>query len=118
MIDHIELLHRLVKKFANLCEAEERILAAFLGGSLAAGTADEWSDLDLYIVVEAAQYESFFKARRQFLGQWAPAVFLEDFNEFGFDMLIFFLENGVQGELGMAEDRQFAHIHGGPTRVL
>lgn len=32
------------------CEAEPAILAAWVGGSLARGTADDWSDIDLHLL--------------------------------------------------------------------
>src|SRR5437870_12790605 len=45
-------------------------------------------------------------------------VFLEDFNDFGFDMLIFTFDDGVEGELALARESSFDHIHGGPYEVL
>lgn len=40
-----------VARFVAACQADERVLAAFLGGSYAAGTADARSDLDLYAII-------------------------------------------------------------------
>lgn len=42
----------LIGKMAKLCAADERIQAVWVGGSLASGTGDEFSDVDLRIAVE------------------------------------------------------------------
>lgn len=94
------------------------MLAAFVGGSVAAGTADEYSDLDLYLVVADEEYESFFADRQGFISRLGEPVYLEDFDGFGFDMVIFILAGGVKGELGLGRASGFSHIHGGPYRVL
>ncbi len=58
-----------IGRFTAACQADARIVAAFLGGSYAAGRADEHSDLDLYLVVEDAAYDAFFAERRTFMEQ-------------------------------------------------
>jgi predicted nucleotidyltransferase len=42
-----ENLQNAVERFRALCQADPRIVAAFVGGSLATGTADEYSDIDV-----------------------------------------------------------------------
>ena len=64
-------------------------MGAFLGGSHAAGTADDYSDLDLYLIVDDQNYDTFFAERRAFLGRLGEPVFFEDFSDFGFDMVVF-----------------------------
>ncbi len=34
-----------IRRFVAVCQIDERIMAAFIGGSYAVGTADEHSDL-------------------------------------------------------------------------
>jgi predicted nucleotidyltransferase len=104
----------LVQRFVSACEKDKRIVAAFLGGSLAAGKADEWSDLDIYVVTTDEDYASFFDGRQAFMQGLGRAVYLEDFNGFGFDMMWFTFADGVEGELSMASESHFDHIHGGP----
>jgi len=42
--------HQIVmNRFVAACQADERVVAAFLGGSYARGTTDAYSDLDLYL---------------------------------------------------------------------
>lgn len=108
----------LVARFMAQCEADERIVAAFLGGSFAGGTADAYSDLDIYLVSTDEGYDSFFSERHGFMRRLGEPVFLEDFNDFGFDMLIFTFADGVEGELAMERESHYTHIHGGPYKVL
>lgn len=107
-----------LERFRAACQADPRVVAAFVGGSLAAGGADRYSDLDLYIITSDEGYQAFFDGRASFLRQIGQPVYLEDFDGFGFDMVIFILEDGVKGELALARASHFLHIHGGPHRTL
>ena len=108
----------LLQRFTAACEADDRILAAFLGGSFASGTADAYSDLDIYLVTTDEDYDAFFGQRQEFMRRLGTLVFLEDFNDFGFDMLIFTFADDVEGELALGRESDFEHIHGGPYKVL
>jgi predicted nucleotidyltransferase len=105
-------------RFVAACREDTRVVGAFLGGSHAAGTADEYSDLDLYVIVDDQNYDTFFAERRAFLGRLGEPVFLEDFSDFGFDMVIFIFSSSVEGELALGRASGFDHIHGGPFEVL
>ena len=60
--------HRaIVDRFVAACRADERVVAAFLGGSYARGTADAHSDLDLYVVTADGAYADFFADRAAFV---------------------------------------------------
>jgi predicted nucleotidyltransferase len=102
-----------VQRFVAACEKDERVVAAFLGGSFASGKADEWSDLDIYVVTTDEGYAGFFDGRLAFMQGLGQAAYLEDFNGFGFDMVWFTFADGVEGELSMAPEGNFDHIHGG-----
>src|SRR5207249_3004916 len=96
-------------------------LAAFLGGSLAAGTSDEESDLDLYLVVDGPSYEPFMARREAFLHAWGEVVFsaeIRNFEDLGFDMILFTMADGVEGEVALATPTNFMATHGGAHRVL
>ncbi len=108
----------LLQRFVEACRSDQRIIAAFLGGSFAAGEADQYSDLDIYLVTTDEAYAEFFAERQAFMRRLGEPVFLEDFNSFGFDMLIFTFADGVEGELALAPENNFGHIHGGPYEVL
>lgn len=105
-------------RFAAACRADERVVAAFLGGSYARGAADGYSDLDLYVITADGTYADFFAERAAFVRQLGEPVFLEDFDEYGFDLMNFIFADGVEGELALGREGGFQHIHGGPHVVL
>jgi hypothetical protein len=97
------------------------VLAAFLGGSLAAGTARPDSDVDLYVVTREEDYETLWEKRSDFVRSWGEPRSLEDVRDFeglGFDMVVFELVDGVEGELAFGHDRNLLSLHGGPYEVL
>lgn len=98
------------------CQADERVVAALLGGSYARGTADAYSDLDLALITTDEAYADFFAGREAFIRLLGEPVFLEDF---GSMVTVFFiLADGTEGELACGRESRFHHIHGGPYRVL
>jgi hypothetical protein len=107
-----------IRRFVAACRADARVVAAFLGGSLARDTADAYSDLDLYLVTTDAGYDAFFAGRAAFIRLLGDPVFLEDYKQYGFDLLFFVLADGTEGELGLGRASHFHHIHGGPHRTL
>lgn len=107
-----------MNRFVAACQADERVVASFLGGSYARGTVDEYSDLDLYLVITDEAYDDFFAEREAFFRRLGEPVFLEDFNDYGFDLVCFIFAEGTEGELGLGRASHFQHIHSGPYRVL
>jgi predicted nucleotidyltransferase len=105
-------------RFVAACREDTRVVAAFLGGSHVARTDDEYSDLDLYLIVRDEDYDAFFAERRAFFSRLGEPIFLEDFSGFGFDMVVFIFSDGVEGELALGRASGFDHIHGGPFEVL
>ena len=108
----------IVNRFVAACQADERVVAAFLGGSYARGTADAYSDLDLYLITTDETYNDFKASRRAFLELLGTPIFLEDFSDFGFDLLVYIFADGTEGELALGHESNFHHIHGGPFRTL
>src|SRR3954469_14359966 len=68
-----------LNRFVAACQADDQVVAAFIGGSYAIGTADAYSDLDLCVITTDAAYEAFFADRATFLRQLGELVFLEEF---------------------------------------
>lgn len=118
-IQELRLLpnHRaLVERFVTACEADERILAAFLGGSNAKGYADAYSDLDLCVITKEQSFEEFLKERETFLRSLGELVFLEDF---GIPNLAFYIfADDTEGELYFGSVGRLDQIHSGPFHVL
>jgi predicted nucleotidyltransferase len=111
--------HRvLVDRFVALCREDDRIVAAFVGGSYARGTADAYSDLDLGLITTDAAYADFFAERAAFIRRLGNPVFLDEFRDDGFRPTFFILDDGVHGELAFGREGAFRHIHGGPHVVL
>jgi hypothetical protein len=106
------------QRFASHCENDDRVVAAFVGGSRGAGTADEYADLDLYLILYDDAYEAFFAERNAFAAVLGNVVFLEDFNDFGFDMLLFIYADGVEGELVLARQSTIDQSANGSFRTL
>jgi hypothetical protein len=110
-----------IARFADACSADPLVVAAFLGGSFASGTADAFSDLDVYVVTEEPDYGEFFARRERFMRTWGDPAFLDttvNFGGFGFDMLHFVFRDGVCGELAMGHRNNLLALHGGPHEVL
>jgi predicted nucleotidyltransferase len=107
-----------IRQFADACARDDRVVAAFLGGSFAKGTEDSYSDLDLYVIAPEEAYDSLFAEREGLLRQLGHLVVVEDRNTFGFDMVLFVFADGVRGELAFGRQSGFLHLHGGPFRTL
>ncbi len=101
--------------FVARCQADERVVAAFLGGSYAKGTADEYSDLDLYLITPDEAYEDLRASREAFMGRLGEPVFIEDFD---IPNIVFYVfADGTEGELWLGRESEFTHIHIGKWRL-
>jgi predicted nucleotidyltransferase len=107
-------LDRLVSRAGD----DERVTALMLGGSHATGTADEHSDLDLYLITHDERFDSFRDGRHAFMHQLGDAVFLEEHENFGFLLLLFMYSDGVRGEIALTPARDVSEVHGGPHITL
>ena len=107
-----------IRRFVAACQADERVVAAFLGGSYARGAVDAYSDLDLYLITSDAAYDRFVAEHQAFLHRLGTPLFMRDFTDYGFDLILFMLADGTEGELGLGRAGHFTHIHSGPYTVL
>lgn len=109
--------HKIIlDRFVAACQADARIVAAFLGGSYASGAADDYSDLDLYLITTDEAYEEFLTEREVFVRGLGEPLFLEDFGKAY--CYFFILTDGTEGEVGVGHASHFTHIHGGAHTVL
>lgn len=119
--DYEQLRAATVERFSKACRSHVLVDAAFLGGSLASGTADRFSDLDIYVITSVENYERFFDDREGFMRSWCEPVFLDttrDFEGLGFHMLHFVAADGVWGEVALGNHENLMAIHGGAYRTL
>lgn len=70
-----EARNRLLREFVALFCRDPHVLGLFLGGSVAAGSADAWSDIDLRVLVSHEQHASYVQRRREFPQQIAGFLF-------------------------------------------
>jgi predicted nucleotidyltransferase len=103
-------------RFIAACRADERIVAAFLGGSYAKDKADKFSDLDLYFITTDDAYEDFLAEREAFVHLLGEPLFLEDFGAPHGYLIIF--SNGTEAEVWFGRESKFTDIHEGPYTVL
>jgi predicted nucleotidyltransferase len=105
-----------LNRFVEACQADQRVVAAFLGGSYAKGYADAYSDLDLSVITTDQSFEEFFNEREAFLRLLGELVFLEDFDIP--DIAFYIFADDTEGELYFGSESRLDHIHSGPFRVL
>lgn len=102
---------RLIIRVREICEADERLDAALMYGSFAAGEGDAHSDIEFWL---------FFAARRRgeidtraWCGQIAPLLHLVH-NEFGADVAVF--PGLVRGEFHFATTDDIPTVRTWPAR--
>ncbi len=80
--EHRQLLRAereaLLQKAAALLEGDERIAAAWLYGSLGRGIADEWSDIDLWVVVADTHIEEICAGRHEYVAALGEPLLVVD----------------------------------------
>ena len=105
-----------VERFVKACQADDRVVAAFLGGSNAKGYADAYSDVDLCLITTEQSLDEFTKEREVFLRSLGDLVFLEDFDHPQTAFYIY--TDDTEGELNLFSEAQLGDIHSGPFRIL
>jgi hypothetical protein len=61
----VQARDRLLHDFVSLLSSDPSVVGVFAGGSVAAGNADAWSDLDLRVLVSHDKHASFVSRRRE-----------------------------------------------------
>lgn len=105
-------LEPFLDRFVTACEQDDRVVAAFLGGSRGRGEADAYSDVDICVIAKDDAYEALIGDRAAFVGRLGTPLFLEDF---GFAGLVFFiLADGTEGELFFGSEGRLEELEPGP----
>ena len=105
-----------IARFIDACAADERIVAAFLAGSHATGTADAYSDLDLGVVTTDAAYADVIADRRALIVQLGTPLFLDHFGRAR--NVFFILADGTEGEIFFGCEGALEEIDVGPFEPL
>ena len=113
------LHHQIItNRFKAACHADDRVVAAFIGGSYARGMNDIYSDLDLGLIITDETYEYFLADREAFIRLLGEPVFLEDYYGDGADFVFSIFSDGTEVELALGRESHFNHIHVGQYKVL
>ena len=105
-----------VERFAALSHGDDRIRAAFIGGSHARGGADEHSDLDLFLIVAADHIGAMRDARADLLLRLGEPLFSDSFDSA--HTICFILAGDVEGELNVTTLADLDMVHVGPCVVV
>lgn len=106
----------IANQFLAACQADERIVAAFVGGSYANGEIDKHSDLDLFFITTDEAYQDFLAEKERFIRQLDEPILLEDFGAPHGYCIIF--SNGTEGDIWFGHESQFNDFYSGPYKVL
>lgn len=87
-----------IKKVLPLLMADKAVKAVFLKGSIARGENDEFSDIDLYCLVEREKLDDFLNRRMNYLKEYRPLIFARDVNHVG-PQLVGVFDNGIHIDL-------------------
>lgn len=87
----------------GLCEA------VVLKGSIGRGDADEFSDVDLYLVVSPQNRDAVLARRECYLAAYGAAVFIEDV-DFGLPQKVAIFSNALHVDLYVAEPQQVGDL--------
>lgn len=68
----------LLDRIVHVLRDDPRVVAAWLTGSLAWGTADHWSDLDLHVAVADEHYSVFVAQRRHLFERIGPLALAQE----------------------------------------
>ncbi len=105
-----------MERFIHACQQDGRILAAFVGGSYAKGTFDQFSDLDLFVITSDSDYEDFCAQRNEFIALLGVPLALENFGVA--NITCYVLDNGVEGDLNIGRTQQLEKILQGARQIL
>lgn len=107
---------KILDRFIEACQADERVVAAYLVGSYVNGQPDVHSDLDLYLVIREGAQEDFASTLRSFVRSLGEPLFVEDFDIPHIVFLIF--SDGTEVEIHHHCESQLGGIFDAPYKVL
>jgi predicted nucleotidyltransferase len=108
---------RVIARFAEACAADDRIAAAFVGGSIARGEADPHSDVDLCVVAADAAADEVFADRTAIAGSLGTPLFVEDWGDRNPEVFVI-LDDGTDAELFFTSESRLHDMEVGPIRPV
>lgn len=97
--DLVKRRDALLDRLVALAQADDRIPAAWLQGSLARGDSDPWSDVDAYLAIEDGAFDSVWADRASLLARLGRPLAWSDATVPGLKALHALLDGGVKLDL-------------------
>ena len=108
-ITGIARLDEAIARIADAAVADGLCEAVLLKGSIARGDADEFSDIDLYLVVSPQNRDTVLARREKYLAAYGDIVFLEDV-DFGLPQKVAIFPDALHVDLYVAEPEQVGSL--------
>jgi predicted nucleotidyltransferase len=108
---------QVIARFAQACGADDRIVAVFVGGSVARGEADEHSDVDLCLVAADGAVNEVYADRAAIAACLGTPLFAEDWGDRNPEMFVI-LDDGTDVELVFTSESRVQELEVGPIRPV
>lgn len=105
----IARLDEAIARIAGAAVADGLCETVLLKGSIARGDADEFSDIDLYLVVSPQNRDAVLERREKYLAAYGEIVFTEDV-DFGLPQKLAIFSNALHVDLYVAEPQQVGSL--------
>lgn len=105
-----------IDRLVAACVADDRIVAALLGGSRARGQADEFSDIDISVIIGDEAYSEIVGNKDSFARGFGEPLFVEDFGIK--DVILVVFGDGTELDLFLVRLGDLDSIRSGPHEVL
>ena len=108
-ITGIRRLDEAIARIGGAAAADGLCEAVLLKGSIARGDADEFSDIDLYLVVSPQNRDAVLERREHYLAAYGNVVFIEDV-DFGLPQKVAIFSDALHVDLYVAEPQQVGSL--------
>jgi predicted nucleotidyltransferase len=108
---------QVIARFADACSSDDRVMAAFVGGSIARGEEDQHSDIDLCVVTADAEADDVFADREAFVARLGTPLFLEDWGHESPEVFVI-LEDGTDVEVFFVPESRIHEMQVGPILAV
>ena len=108
-ITGIARLDAAIERIAGAAVADGLCEAVVLKGSIARGDADEFSDIDLCLVVSLQNRDAVLERREKYLASYGDVVFIEDV-DFGLPQKVAIFSDAIHVDLYVAEPQQVGSL--------
>ena len=105
----IARLDEAIARIAGAAVADGLCEAVLLKGSICRGDADEFSDIDLYLVVSPQNRDAVLERREKYLSAYGDVVFVEDV-DFGLPQKVAIFSDALHVDLYVAEPKQVGSL--------